>query len=215
MFDDFKKASKSSTDHLIEESLQQLGGSKEAHVTSEAISRYSENLSETGGEEAFDNLSDTEIRRRETLAKVSLQQYVEKEVYMRLAADFDNFRKRALRERIEWEKNSKEKVFRGFLDVLDNLTRGLDQASGDSSALAEGMKIVLSQAEAWLKSEGLDRIESVGKIFNPQLHEAVGQRESDEVPEGSVIEELRRGYSWGDRLIRPASVIVSMGKLSS
>ncbi|MGA0163871.1 MAG: nucleotide exchange factor GrpE [Bdellovibrionota bacterium] len=215
MFDDFKKASKSSTDDLITESLQHLDASKEAHLASEAISRYSENLSESGDEEAFEHLSDTEIRRRETLAKVSLQQYVEKEVYMRLAADFDNFRKRALRERTEWEKNSKEKVFRGFLDVLDNLIRGLDQASGDSSALAEGMKMVLGQAEAWLKSEGLHRIESVGKVFNPQLHEAVGQRESDEVPEGSVIEELRRGYSWEDRLIRPASVIVSMGKLSS
>lgn len=215
MFDDFKKASKSSTDDLIAESLQQLDGSKEAHLASEALSRYSENLSESSDEEAFEHLSDTEIRRRETLAKVSLQQYVEKEVYMRLAADFDNFRKRALRERTEWEKNSKEKVFRGFLDVLDNLIRGLDQAAGDSSALAEGMKMVLSQSEAWLKSEGLHRIESVGKVFNPQLHEAVGQRESDEVPEGSVIEELRRGYSWEDRLIRPASVIVSMGKLSS
>lgn len=215
MFDDSKKASKSSTDDLIAKSLQQLDESKEAHLASEAISRYGENSSESGDEEAFEHLSDTEIRRRETLAKVSLQQYVEKEVYMRLAADFDNFRKRALRERTEWEKSSKEKVFRGFLDVLDNLIRGLDQASGDSSALAEGMKMVLGQAEAWLKSEGLHRIESVGKVFNPQLHEAVGQRESDEVPEGSVMEELRRGYSWEDRLIRPASVIVSMGRRSS
>ncbi len=189
-----------------------MNASENSGSVLEPMSRYEQLSPEHSKPDEFEDLSDTEIRRRETLAKVNIQQYVEKEVYMRLAADFDNFRKRALKERSDWEKNSKEAVFRGFLEVFDNLIRGLDQAALDESPLAEGMKMVLSQAEAWLKSEGLERVVSVGEAFNPLKHEAVGQRESAEIKDGFVIEEVRRGYSWGDRLIRPASVIVSRGQ---
>jgi len=145
---------------------------------------------------------------KEKVARIDLQQYVEKEAYMRLAADFDNFRKRALKERQEWERQGKEKALRGAFDVIDNLARGLAQAAEDEGALATGMKMVLSQAEAWLLSEGFERIPSLGEKFNPSVHEAVAQVPNPDKDDGEVVEEIKRGYQWKGRVLRPASVVV-------
>ncbi|MDB5038073.1 MAG: molecular chaperone GrpE [Bacteriovoracaceae bacterium] len=81
---------------------------------------------------------------------------------------------------------------------------------GDESPLADGIRIILSQVEIWLKSEGLERIESLGKVFDPTVHEAISQAESDQ-PAGIIIEEIKRGYKWSSRLLRAATVVVSAG----
>ena len=143
-----------------------------------------------------------------SIAQIDLQQYVDKEAYLRLAADFENFRRRAIKERTEAERIGKEKALRSFLEIFDNLERGLHQAKDDQGPLADGMRMILSQAETWLKQEGLERIPSVGQIFNPQVHEAVSQIENPQIPTGQIVEELKRGYQWSDRLLRPAAVIV-------
>lgn len=151
-----------------------------------------------------DRPSDT----KERIAKIDPKQFVEKEAYMRLAADFDNFRKRALKERSEWERLGKEKAFRGALEIVDNLARGLSQAGEDTSPLATGMQMVLSQAESWLQQEGLTRIPALGEKFDPLVHEAVAQIEDASKEDGTIVEEVKRGYRWPDRLLRPASVVV-------
>lgn len=143
------------------------------------------------------------------IAKIDLQQFVEKEAYLRLAADFENFRRRASKERQDAERSGKEKVLRDFLDILDNLDRAMAQVSDQTNPLVDGIRMVLSQIEQWFKGEGLTRIESLGKPFDPNVHEAVSQVETDGLPSGHVAQEVRRGYRWSDRLLRPAAVIVN------
>jgi len=143
------------------------------------------------------------------VAKIDLKQYVEKEAFMRLAADFDNFRKRVLKERVEWERQGKEKVLRGFLEIVDNLRRGLSQPDANTGPLAEGMRMVLSQAEFWLQQEGLERVPTVGIPFDPAIHEAVARVQDLSKVDGTIVEEVRAGYRWADRLLRPASVVVT------
>lgn len=143
------------------------------------------------------------------IAQIDLQKYVDREAYLRLAADLENFRKRAIRERQEAERNGREKILRGCLEIFDNLERGLRGAKDQQDPLAEGIRMVLSQVENWLRSEGIQIIQSKGAIFDPTIHEAVSQIERSDLPTGTVVEEIRRGYRWSDRLLRPASVIVS------
>lgn len=159
--------------------------------------------------DAIEELQEVSGERTNKVAQIDLQKYVEREAYLRLAADFENFRKRAWKERQDSERSGREKVLRDFLEILDNLDRGLVQARDDQGALAVGMRMVLSQAEAWLKAEGLKRIESVGEMFDPTIHEAVSQVERSDVETGRIVEEVKRGYRWADRLLRPASVIVA------
>ena len=142
------------------------------------------------------------------IAKIDLQKFIDKEAYMRLAADFENFRRRALKDRQDAEKVGREKVLRGFLEILDNLDRGIKQADMETGALADGIRMVMAQIDSWMKTEGLDRIQAFGQPFDPELHEAVAQAESEVVPNGHVMEEVRRGYRWSDRLLRPAAVVV-------
>ncbi len=149
------------------------------------------------------------------VAKIDLQQYIEKEAYLRLAADFENFRKRSAKEKLDAERTGRERVLRGFLEILDNLERGLAQAKEEKGPLADGMRMILSQAEAWLRSEGLERVESVGKVFDPSVHDAISQMESSTVAAGFVTDEVKRGYTWGGRLLRPAAVVVSKGSAAS
>jgi len=152
--------------------------------------------------------SDYDVTDGKRVAKIDLKQYVEKEAFMRLAADFDNFRKRVLKERVEWERQGKEKVLRGFLEIIDNLRRGLSQPDATIGPLAEGMRMVLSQAEFWLQQEGLERVPTVGIPFDPSIHEAVARVEDLSKVDGTIVEEVRAGYRWADRLLRPASVVV-------
>jgi len=152
--------------------------------------------------------TDYDVTDGKRVAKIDLKQYVEKEAFMRVAADFDNFRKRVLKERVEWERQGKEKVLRGFLEIIDNLRRGLNQPDATIGPLAEGMRMVLSQAEFWLQQEGLERVPTVGIPFDPAIHEAVARIEDLSKVDGTIVEEVRAGYRWADRLLRPASVVV-------
>ncbi len=144
-----------------------------------------------------------------SIGRVDLQKYVDREAYMRLAADFENFRKRAVKERVEAEKVGKERAVRGVLEILDNFDRALSQVQGESNPFIDGVRMILSQLESWLKAEGFERISCVGDVFDPHLHEAVSQVNRADLSNGVVVHELRRGYRIGDRLLRPAGVVVN------
>ena len=135
--------------------------------------------------------------------------------FLRAAADLDNYRKRVSREKEELVRFTSERVVSALLPALDNLERAIDAAQkhgNENSSLLEGITQVYSQFRRSLTEFGLqDVVANAGHPFDPNLHEAVSQIESEEHPEGHVVEQLQRGYKLADRLLRPARVVVSKG----
>ena len=130
----------------------------------------------------------------------------------RLAADFANYRKRNEAERSEFAKFAKADVIAKLLDVLDGYDRALATVPAELApqSWVEGMWLVERKLRSILEAEGLEPIDSVGRPFDPYVHEAVAHVESDE-PEGTVIQEHQKAYRLHDRVIRPALVTVSRG----
>jgi len=130
------------------------------------------------------------------------------ESYLRLAADFDNYRKRVAREHAELTTRANERLVNELLPVLDDLERALEAAeSHEEAKLEEGVKLVHRQLEQLLEREGLAPVATDG-MFDPHVHEALLTQPS-ESEEGSVIEVLQKGYRLGDRVLRPARVVVA------
>jgi len=134
-----------------------------------------------------------------------------KDRYARLLADFDNFRKRQAREREEWSKRANELLLEDFLPVVDHLELALGNVADVSDPFAAGVRLVYEQFTAALEKHGITPLDAKGQPFNPDWHEALSQVPSDTVPEGEVVEQFRRGWCIGGRLMRPAQVIVSSG----
>jgi molecular chaperone GrpE len=134
-----------------------------------------------------------------------------KDQLLRLAADFDNFKKRSRRELSDMAKASREEVLRDLLPVFDNLERATAHAAQatDVAALSEGIAMVMRQFTDTLGKLGIERIQSVGLPFDPTVHEAVQHLETAEHPPGSVAVELQAGYRAGERVLRPALVVVA------
>jgi len=131
----------------------------------------------------------------------------------RMAADFSNYRKRNEAERTEFAKFAKADLITKLLDVLDGYDRALASMPDDvkGQPWVEGMWLVERKLRQILEAEGLEPIDSLGKPFDPYVHEAVAHVESDE-PEGTVIEEHQKAYRLHDRVIRPALVSVAKAK---
>lgn len=135
--------------------------------------------------------------------------------YLRLRAEFDNFRKRTRAEVEAIKSRAAEDLIVALLPVIDNLERAVDSAKrteGAPKALVEGVEMVLRQFLAELSSAGVSRIEALGTPFDPNLHEAVAYEESDEHPDGLVIEVFRTGYSLNEKVLRPSMVKVAKGR---
>ena len=132
-----------------------------------------------------------------------------RERYLRVLADFDNFRKRTERERDSLRRAAAADVLRDMLETADNLERALS-ASGSVEELKNGLQMVLRLQEDLFKRHGAVRIEALGKTFDPALHEAVMREESTEVATPTVVAEFQRGYLLYDRLLRPALVRVAV-----
>ncbi len=140
-----------------------------------------------------------------------------KEAWLRTAADYDNFRKRSKRELEESRRSGREDLMRALLPVFDNLERALQSAqrSADVKAMAEGLSMVQRQFVEAIGREGIGRVPTVGRPFDPSLHEAIQQVETDEHAPGTVIAEVQPGYLQGERLLRAAMVVVARGKSSA
>ena len=132
---------------------------------------------------------------------------------LRTTADFDNFKKRAAREKIEAAQYANFSLIQKLLPILDNFEMALaaaQNAEGDKlAALQSGVVMIQQQLKAELAETGLEEIDAAGKPFDPNLHEAISEQESAEVAEGDVLQQLRKGYKLKDRLVRPATVIVA------
>jgi molecular chaperone GrpE len=130
---------------------------------------------------------------------------------LRVAADFENYKKRVEAEKIEFVRFANEKLVRDLLPVLDNLKRAIETAKGKDadSPLVSGVQIVYNQFLKVLERFGVKPIEAVGKQFDPGVHEAMHMVETDEHEPGTVVEELLPGYVMSGRVLRPALVCVA------
>lgn len=131
----------------------------------------------------------------------------------RTAADFDNYRKRATREKEDAIRYANSALLENFLPILDNYDLGIEsaRATPGAEAIIEGMSMVGRQLRDFLTSAGVEEVATEGAEFDPNFMEAVGHEPDAKVPEGHVIRQLRRGYKLRDRLLRAASVVVSKG----
>ncbi len=136
-----------------------------------------------------------------------------RDLAMRTQADFENFRKRAAREKEDAVKYSNTAFLDRLIPILDNFELGLNAARADvaNSPILLGMDMVAKQLNDFLLQSGVEPVIAEGAKFDPNLHEAVAQEASDSIPEGHIVRQLRRGYKLKDRLLRPSTVTVSKG----
>ena len=132
---------------------------------------------------------------------------------VRTMADFDNFKKRATREKQEAVKFANENLIQKLMPILDTFDMALAAAQSTQAdagqSLQAGVNMILQQLKNVLTEAGLEEVDASGKPFDPNLHEAVAQKETTEVPEGHVVQQLRKGYKLRERLLRPAGVVVA------
>lgn len=134
----------------------------------------------------------------------------EKDLYLRLAADFDNFRKRSAQEAERRAAAQKEAFIRELLPIIDNLERALSDVCGSwPEQLREGLQMTLQQLYQLLRRHGIEPEESQGQAFDPHRHEAVATRRDPSQPDHIVLETLQRGYRRGSEVFRPAKVVVN------
>ena len=130
--------------------------------------------------------------------------------HLRLAADFENFKKRSRQEQLDTVQYATANLAERLLPVVDDFQRVMEHVpDGVDENWLKGVRLTLQKLEEVLASVGVEPIEAVGQHFSPQLHEAIGSEESDEHPEDTVVSELRRGYKLHERVLRPALVKVS------
>jgi len=186
--------------------------------------------SEEGGENILETLSEEiplhieeekkekEREVEELKKKLEEKEKETKEHYdrlLRVAADFENYKKRAVREKEEWVKYANEDLMKAILPFVDNLQRALNHAekAENNQSVQEGLKLTLQQFLQTLYRFGLSPIESIGKPFDPTVHEAMIAVETEEHEPNRILEEFQKGYFLKDRLLRPATVSVSKARV--
>jgi len=157
-------------------------------------------------------------------ARESLQEQLEaaqreaaeiRDRFLRAAADLENFRKRASKEREEIQKFANERLLRDFLPVYDDLERAMSALDEDASPAAakvkDGVELVRKKFIQQMERHGVEAFDSRGETFDPARHDAIQQAHSNEVEAGLILDELQRGFLLHGRLLRPAMVVVSLG----
>lgn len=193
---------------ILEEELQQQA---DDNIAAEGAAQTAEDSGDSdaaGGEQADSGALAELERQLEEQRKLADEHY---QRFMRTQADFDNFRRRSRLEKEELAKYASGKLIEDLLPIVDNFDRALAAAkeSNDYEALQKGLDMIYRQFDQVLAQEGLERIESVGQPFNPDVHQAVMQVETEEYEEGIVVEELQKGYKLKDKVLRVAMVKVS------
>ncbi len=150
---------------------------------------------------------------RRQLGEANQQAAEAKDKMLRALADFENAKKRLAKEREEFVRFSSETTMRGLLPILDNFERAIAHADSAGepadSPLREGVMLIRKQLADFLAQQGLTRVESLGKPFDPHLHEAMGHVETEEHADETVVEEYESGYLLKGRLLRPAKVRIA------
>lgn len=132
--------------------------------------------------------------------------------YLYLLAEFDNYRKNAIKERSDLTKFGSERLIKDFLGILDNLERALEtSANGDAgSALREGVQLIFNDLKSLLQKHGVEEVKADGVVFDPAVHEALSSEPRSDLKPGHVARVFKKAYKMHDRLLRPAQVTVSV-----
>ncbi len=194
-------------DHLKDSRLNEEYNGKESNVTDAETEVNTEVVTddepdEVSELEALKNLLDQKEQEVEK----------EKKEYLFLMAEFDNFRKRTLRERTELIKSAAEKALKGILPVVDDFERGLDaiKDTSDAEAVKEGMRLIYNKFVKYLADNGVKDMQSTGADFDPDMHEAVAMVPAEnDAEKGKVKDTVLKGYMLNDKVLRHAKVVVA------
>ena len=176
------------------------------------IQQAADQTTEEEQEEMIEN-QETEIDKlTKDLADATAALEKEKKEYLFLMAEFDNFRKRTVKEKAEIIRNASEKVLEGMLPIVDDFERGLEanRNTDDSETLKQGMELIYTKLIKYLEKNGVKAIESTGEEFNPDLHEAIAMvPAADDSQKGKVVDTPTKGYTLNDKVLRHAKVVVA------
>lgn len=190
--------------------------SKQQNQEVEPQDEILDGMSHVGNEEEPDSdVENIEISEIESLQKALEEEKAkvakEKNEYLFLMAEFDNFRKRTLKEKSEIIRNAGEGVMKGLLPIVDDFERGIEagKSTDDPDALRQGVELIYKKLVKYLEQNGVKAIESTGAVFNPDLHEAIAMVPTDdEEMKGRVIDTPSKGYTINDKVLRHAKVAV-------
>jgi len=177
-------------------------------IEPEIVSEVS--IDENGTEEEDDlvELDPVKILEKDLL-DVKNELTEQKDKFVRLQAETDNFRKRLSREKEEFSQYANERLFKELLPIFDNFERALEDPSSDIKSFKEGLEMILKQFSSFLEKEKVEPIEAIGKKFNPMIHEVLTSEESSENEENTIISQFVKGYTINNRVIRPSQVVIS------
>ncbi len=137
----------------------------------------------------------------------------EKDKYLRLYADFDNYQKRVAKNMLEMQESTKRELINEFLVVLDNMEKAVSISREHKDAIIEGIELTMKSFKDILSKHGIKEVNPVNEDFNPQIHDALMTQPSDDTHKNKVLQTLEKGYLYKEKLIRPAKVVVGSGEL--
>lgn len=153
--------------------------------------------------------SETPEEKADSVKTAEQQKKEDDEKYMRLMAEFQNYKKRVAKEKQDIQSFANEKIITELLEVLDNFERSLEHSSDADENYVKGMEMIFQQLKTAMEKAGLKEIQALGEDFDPAVHNAVMQEESDELESGKVSKVLQKGYKLNDKVIRAAMVAVA------
>lgn len=159
---------------------------------------------------ATDNVAEEDVTESAKTSAANAEAEEWKDKYLRLSAEFDNYRKRTLREKMELIESGGEDVIKSMLTVLDDFDRALAamQSAGDVAAVREGVELISQKMRDALKAKGVSEIDAIGEALDTDLHEAVAKFPAGEEKKGKIIDVAQKGYKLKDKVIRYAKVVV-------
>lgn len=178
---------------------------EEAKAESAEAEEAAEQTEAEEAETADKNAESAEDKSSEAEKKAEEQ---ESERYMRLMAEFQNFKRRAAREKSDIHAYANEKIIGELLPVLDNFERALDTKSDDVEGYAKGMELIFTQLKTALEHAGLEEIPAMGEEFDPNVHNAVMTEDVEDIEDNHISKVLQKGYKLNDKVIRPSMVAV-------
>lgn len=184
----------------------------EATVVEPEVESQPDETTETASESDVDEEVDAQSKLEKELEETKAALEKEKKEYLFLMADFDNFRKRVLREKAELIKNGAEKALKGILPIVDDFERGLEasKAVSDAESIRQGMELIYSKLVKYLSDNGVKAMETTNAVFDPEIHEAVAMvPAADESQKGLIIDTTQKGYTLNDKVLRHAKVVVA------
>lgn len=166
-------------------------------------------LDTDGAAEATTNDPDplTDLEEKLTASQAEASDYQDR--MLRMAAELDNYKKRAARDLDDIKKYATENLIRQLLTVVDNLERAIASASADKQSVVDGVALTLAEINKILETHYVSPIQALGEPFDPTFHQAMCQEESVDQPPNTVVQEFQKGYLMHDRLLRPTMVVVS------